>query len=156
VVVQPGVVLDELSAELAPLGRRLGPDPLGSDVGTVGGMVGLDAAGPGSLRYGTAGGHGERLPGGFRDGGTGGPGFERWPGFDEEPTDFKGVVVRKLGALVRKNMDLLVRRAPRSPRNRAGYALARAASGMGIHLPRLVVGSEGTLALVTEVTLRTV
>ncbi|GAC1463934.1 MAG: FAD-binding and (Fe-S)-binding domain-containing protein [Isosphaeraceae bacterium] len=156
VVVQPGVVLDVLNAQLAPLGRRIGPDPVGSEVATVGGMVGLDAAGPCSLRYGTTGDHVERMRVVFAGGETAELGRELWPVFDDEPTDFKGTVVRKLGALVRRNMDLLVRKAPRSPRNRAGYALARAATGVGIHLARLLVGAEGTLALVTEVSLRTV
>ncbi len=156
VVVQPGVVLDVLNAQLAPLGRRIGPDPLGSSVRTIGGMVGVDAAGPCSLRYGTTGDHVERVRVVFSGGETAELGSELWPGFDDEPTDFKGVIIRKLGALVRRNMNLLVRQAPQSPRNRAGYALGRAASGVGIHLPRLITGSEGTLALVTEVTLRTV
>ncbi len=156
VVVQPGVVLDVLNAQLAPLGRRVGPDPAGSRVGTIGGMVGLDAAGPCSLRYGTTGDHVDRLRVVFSGGETADLGRESWPGFDDEPVDFKGVIVRKLGALVRRSMNLLVRKAPLAPRDRAGYALGKAASSVGIHLPRLVVGSEGTLALVTEVTLRTV
>jgi len=156
VTVQPGVVLDVLNAELAPMGRRIGPDPARSAVCTVGGMVGVDAAGPCSLRYGTTGDHVERLRVVFAGGETAELGRELWPGFDQEPIDFKGVVVRKLGALVRRNMDLLVRGAPRSPRNRAGYALGRAATGQSVHLPRLIVGSEGTLAVVTEITLRTV
>ena len=37
VVVEPGVVLDVLNAQLAPLGRRLEPIPVDSDVTTVGG-----------------------------------------------------------------------------------------------------------------------
>lgn len=156
VVVQPGLVLDELNACLAPIGRRIGPDPPGSSVGTIGGMVGLDAAGPRSLRYGSTGDHVERLGVVFANGETGSLGFETWPAFDSEPEDFQGVVVRKLGALVRRNLDLLVRHSPRSTRGSAGYALGRAASGLGVHLPRLIVGSEGTLALVHEITLRTV
>ena len=156
VVVQPGVVLDELNARLAPLGRKVGPDPIGSEVATVGGMVGLDAAGPCALRYGTTGDHLDRLRVVFASGETADLGRELWPAFDDEPTDLKGLIVRKLGALVRRNMDLLVHRTALSHQSRTGYALARAASGLGIHLPRLIAGSEGTLALVTEVTLRTV
>lgn len=156
VVVQPGVMLDALNTQLAPFGRRVGPDPAGSAVGTIGGMVSLDAGGPCSLRYGTLGDHVERLRVVFANGERADLGRELWPGFDDEPTDFKGAIVRKLGALVRRNMDLLTRKATHGPRDRAGYALARAATGIGVHLPRLIVGSEGTLALVTEVTLRTV
>ena len=156
VVVQPGVVLDELNARLALYGRKLGPDPIGSDVATIGGMIGLDAAGPCALRYGTTGDHLDRVRVVFASGETADLGREIWPAFDDEPADLKGLIVRKLGALVRRNMDLLVHRSPLPHRNRTGYALARAASGLGIHLPRLIAGSEGTLALVIEATLRTV
>ena len=156
VVVQPGVVLDTLNAQLAPLGRRLGPDPRGSDYGTIGGMIGRDAAGPRSLKHGTTGDHVERLKVVFAHGEVAELGPEPWPGFDDEPADFKGSIVRKLGAVVRRNGDLIARRAPKAPSNRAGYALGRAANPSGIDLARLVVGSEGTLALVIEATLRTV
>jgi FAD/FMN-containing dehydrogenase/Fe-S oxidoreductase len=153
VTVQPGATLDELNARLAPLGRRVGPDPWRSDVTTIGGMVGRDAAGPCALRYGATADHLERLSVVFAGGETAELGRELWPGFDDDPADLKGLIVRKLGTLVRRNLDLLVQRAPR---NRAGYALARAASGAGVHLPRLIAGSLGTLAIVTEVTIRTV
>ena len=156
VVVQPGVVLDDLNARLARSGRRIGPDPLGSNVRTVGGMVAVDAAGPSSLRYGTTGDHVDRLRVVYASGEAAELGHSQWPAFDDEPRDFTGVVVRKLGALVRRNLDILVKKAPRASRNRAGYALAKAATGQGIHLPRLIAGSEGTLAVVTEITLRTV
>ena len=46
--------------------------------------------------------------------------------------------------------------ASEAPRDRAGYALARSANESGIHLGRLVAGSEGTLGLVTQAMLRTV
>lgn len=155
VVVQPGVVLDELNQQLAPFGRRIGPDPNGA-TRTIGGMVALDASGPCALRYGTTRDHIERLRVVFANGDVADIGQEAWPGFDDEPEDFKGLVVRKLGGLVRRNLDLLVRKSPHAPRGRVGYALAQAASGVGIHLPRLLAGSEGTLALTTELTLRTV
>ncbi len=41
-------------------------------------------------------------------------------------------------------------------RNRAGYGLLRSAGESGIHLGRLVAGSEGTLAIVLQAVLRTV
>jgi FAD/FMN-containing dehydrogenase/Fe-S oxidoreductase len=156
VVVQPGVVLDVLNAQLAPLGRRLGPDPEGSEVCTIGGMIGVDAAGPRGLRYGTMSDHivGLRLM--FANGEINEVAVEPWLGFDDEPHEFTDVIVKKLGALVRRSGETIARKAPRSLRNRAGYALKRAANSEGIHLGRLLAGSEGTLALVTEATLRTV
>ncbi len=156
VVVQPGVVLDVLNARLAPLGRKIGPDPSHSESRTIGGMVGLDAAGIRSLRYGTTADHVRRLSVVFANGEAADVGFEPWPAPDDEPNGFKEVVVRKLGTIYRRQVDLLARRRPKSRRNRAGYALGDAASAVGIDLARLLVGSEGTLALVTEIELRTV
>lgn len=156
VVVQAGVVLDVLNAQLAPLGRRLGPDPVGSEACTIGGMIGTDASGPRSLRYGGTGDHVEELRVVFANGEVAELGRAPWPSFDDEPEDFKGVVVRKLGALVRRSGETAARKASRAPRNSAGYALKPASSSADIDLARLLVGSEGTLAVVTEATLRTV
>ncbi|MBV8317601.1 MAG: FAD-binding protein [Planctomycetaceae bacterium] len=156
VIVQPGVVLDVVNARLAPLGRRLAADAGGSEVCTIGGMIGLDASGMRSLRRGTTGDHVERLRVVFANGEGAELGCEPWPTYDDEPVDFKGVVVRKLGALVRRSGEALARKASGTPKNRAGYALNRATVPGGIHLARLIAGSEGTLVLVTEATLRTV
>jgi FAD/FMN-containing dehydrogenase/Fe-S oxidoreductase len=156
VVVQPGVVLDVLNARLAPLGRKVGPDPSHSESRTIGGMVGLDAAGIRSLKYGTTADHVQSLSVIFANGEGADVGSEPWPLPDDEPTTFKDLVIRKLGTIYRRQVDLLARRRPKARRNRAGYALGDAASPVGVNLARLLVGSEGTLALMTEITLKTV
>jgi FAD/FMN-containing dehydrogenase/Fe-S oxidoreductase len=156
VVVEPGTVLDVLNAQLAPRGRRLGPDPGGSEACTIGGMIGGNASGLRSIRYGPMADHVERLEIVFANGETATVGEEPWPSLDGEPSDFKGAVTRRVAMHLQWHADLIARCMPRSPRNRAGYALGSIATSRGIHMGRLIVGSEGTLALVTEATLKTV
>jgi FAD/FMN-containing dehydrogenase/Fe-S oxidoreductase len=150
------VVLDVLNAHLAPLGRRVGPDPSGPEARTVGGMIGADAAGARSLRYGTTADAVEALEVVFANGESARLAREPWPDFESEPEDFRGKVARKVGMILRHHADLIARGGPKSPRDRAGYALKAAGGPDSIDLARLVVGSEGTLALVTEATLKTV
>src|SRR5260370_23831057 len=50
--VEPGVVLDQLNAELAPLGLQFGPDVATSSRANIGGMIGNNSAGSRSVRQG--------------------------------------------------------------------------------------------------------
>jgi FAD/FMN-containing dehydrogenase/Fe-S oxidoreductase len=157
VVVQPGVVVDSVNAQLAPWGRRLGPDPSGSEACTIGGMIAGNSAGSRSLRYGTTADCVEELEVIWANAERAEVGLEPWPSFDDEPPgDFKGSVTRKVAALLSRHADLIARQTPRAPRNRAGYALQSLRHDNRLDLARLIVGSEGTLALVTQARLRTV
>jgi len=155
VVVEPGVVLDALNSELLPLGRRLEPVPRNSDVATVGGLIAVDAAGPRSMRHGSIGDQVGWVRAVFARGEVEELGFEPWRDFEAEQTGLKDVIVRKLHALYRRNAPRLAQARHGCLRNRAGYALARAASDLGVHLGRLVAGSEGTLAIISQAELRT-
>src|SRR5262249_38526810 len=50
--VEPGVVLDELNAHLAPLGLRFAPDISTASRATVGGMMANNSSGARSVLYG--------------------------------------------------------------------------------------------------------
>ena len=156
VVVEPGVVLETLNAELAPLGRRLEPVPVNAGIGTVGGMISVDAAGARSLRFGSMGDQVEQLRVVMAQGEIADLGFRPWLAYDEEPASFTDVIVRKLQNVYRQSRKRLERLMPPMPRNRAGYLLGRASSDEGVNLARLVSGSEGTLALILQAVLRTV
>ena len=155
VVAEAGVVVDALNARLEPLGRRLEPTPHRPEAATLGGLIGVDAAGERSFRHGPISRHVERLRVVFAQGETADLGFEPWPSFDDEPTDFKSLVVHRLRAIHRRNRARLEPLAASALRNRAGYALAAAATDEGIDLARLACGSEGTLALTLRAKLRT-
>src|SRR6202166_4861482 len=50
--VEPGIVLDELNAQMAPLGLRFAPDISTANRATIGGMVGHQSCGARSVLYG--------------------------------------------------------------------------------------------------------
>ncbi|MCS7161508.1 MAG: FAD-linked oxidase C-terminal domain-containing protein, partial [Gemmatales bacterium] len=74
----------------------------------------------------------------------------------EEGLSRKRALLRELVPLVRNHEELLQTCLPRTRFNRCGYALAELLCPEGVDLAGLVVGSEGTLALITEATLTTV
>lgn len=51
-VVEPGVIVDDLQAALAPLGYFYAPDPASSSVCTLGGNLGQNASGARGMKYG--------------------------------------------------------------------------------------------------------
>ena len=57
VVVQPGVVLDDLNDALRSKGCYFAPDPSNAAVTTIGGMLGVDAAGSHAVRVGSTRNH---------------------------------------------------------------------------------------------------
>ncbi|WP_043618846.1 FAD-binding and (Fe-S)-binding domain-containing protein [Nonomuraea candida] len=131
--VQPGVVQDQLNRAARRHGLMFGPDTSTSDRATIGGMIGNNSAGSHSVRYGSTIDHVQALRVVLADATT-----------PDLATDAR---LKAAVAGVLDGLDLSG--FPRFWRHSGGFRLDAAAGG---DLTKLIAGSEGTLAVVTEAT----
>ena len=167
--VEPGVVLDELNAALRPHGLFFAPTVSPSNRATIGGMIGTDAAGKGSRIYGKTSQHVLALEAAFVGGArwTSEPlSRERWEAAERTP-GLVGRAHQVVRRVVTRQREEIRRVFPRMSRFMTGYNLAMVegggqGGGQGgredapetLSLIPLLAGSEGTLGVVVEATLR--
>src|SRR6266540_1186905 len=125
----------EVNAAARDFGLRLPPDPSSGAFATSGGMASTNAAGPRSLRYGSV----RRWIEALEIVGT--DGASRWVK--------RGAGSGERFALGQDERRLIAARFPKTRKNSSGYALdAFAESGDELDL---LIGSEGTLAFITQI-----
>jgi FAD/FMN-containing dehydrogenase/Fe-S oxidoreductase len=150
-VVEPGAILDDITAAAAGHGLRFGPDPSTHARASIGGSIGNNACGSRALRYGRTADNvvsldvltasGERLAARRfgRDGLA-----AAWPA---------GVA---LDALVAAHLSMIRTEFGRFTRQVSGYSLEHLLPENGADLAKFLVGTEGTLGLVAGATVRLV
>jgi FAD/FMN-containing dehydrogenase/Fe-S oxidoreductase len=174
--VQPGVVLDQLNAEAAPLGLQFGPDVATSSRANIGGMLGNNSAGARSIWQGKAVDSVLTLDMVLADGSlaTFGPRTPAEWALDQSRNDLAGRAAQEVARIVAENRQEITARFPAILRRVSGYNLdefvpecqhrvqtprliaaarEREASmfpGAQWNLAKLIVGAEGTLGTITE------
>ena len=146
-VVEPGAILDDITAAAAGHGLRFGPDPSTHSRASIGGAIGNNACGSRALRYGRTADNvvsldlltaaGERLT-------------ARRMGRDGLAA--AGPVGAALDALVGAHLGLIRTEFGRFTRQVSGYSLEHLLPENGADLAKFLAGTEGTLAMVTGAT----
>lgn len=153
VAVEPGLVLEHLNARLRADGLFFPVEPSTASRCTLGGMAGNNSCGARSIAYGkmvdnvlalrALSGDGEAFR--FGERGNAGPGVEGSAGMRE--------VAEQMLALAERERAEIERVFPKVQRRVGGYNLDALLPARP-NLSHLLVGSEGTLAVTTELTLR--
>jgi FAD/FMN-containing dehydrogenase/Fe-S oxidoreductase len=171
--VQPGVVQDELNAQVRPLGLLFGPDTSTSNRATVGGMLGNNSGGSHSIAYGLTVDHVLEMTVLLADGSRAVFGEVTPAGFEAKgrlPT-LEGEIYREVARIRDAYAADIRTRYPTQWRRVAGYNLnellgvsvrPHSLAGGGNSAPRpfsmarLITGSEGTFVTVLEAKMRLV
>ena len=164
--VQPGVIRDELNAFLRPHGLWFGPNTSTANRCMLGGMVGNNSSGTTSIRYGVTRDYVQELQAVLSDGSLATFGALDAAAFAEKQQQpgREGELYRQIAAaLAPAEVQARIRREFPKPdihRRNTGYAIDRLLdqlpfqpAGAPFNFCGLLAGSEGTLAITTEIEL---
>jgi glycolate dehydrogenase FAD-linked subunit len=149
-VCKPGIVKSELNQVVAAGGRWMPVDPSSYASCTVGGMVANNASGIRTLKYGSTIDYVEELRAVFP--GTGATPLKPLTIEDALSGDPR---TRKVASLLVENQRVISEEKRKVTKNSSGYRLERVVHDGIVDIPKLFAGSEGTLGILTEVTLGT-
>ncbi len=154
-IVEPGLYYRDFERELDARGLLYPAYPASKDLCAIGGMVNNNSGGERTLKYGKTEKYVQEVSVVLSDGKehTLRPlsGKELESKLKEE--GFEGDLYRNIYALLDGNYDLIQKAKPKVSKNSAGYALWNAWDGKTLDLTQLIVGSQGTLGIMTSVKL---
>lgn len=164
---EPGTMWRVVERKLKEQDLYLPPYPASKDICSVGGSISNNAAGPDSLRHGHCADWVQSLDVVFHDGHT----------YTIKPLTYREFkllikqdheharIAKEIFDLISKNEKEIKKNKPHSAKNSAGYPLwsvlpegvSKFKKGVGtFDLTRLVSGSQGTIGIITNITLRAI
>lgn len=160
-IVEPGVVQSQLQQAVAEYGLRFGPDPSTSSRCTIGGMIGNNACGPHATAYGRTSdnvlelrlidGLGREIIAGQPPQKAGSASLQDSSSCSEQIKQIPG-----LKSLVAANLATIRTEFGRFGRQVSGYSLEHLLPENGCALAPFLTGTEGTLGVLTQATVRLV
>ena len=156
--VQPGIVLDELNHRIKDSGLFFTPDPATASRSNVGGAIGNNSCGSHSVLYGKTVDHVIELETVLSNGDLAYLGPLATNALQSKllGTDLEAQIYRQITDVVQRESKEIESRYPKIQRRVGGYNLDTLSNQVPFNLSSLIVGSEGTLAAVTEAKLNLV
>ena len=150
--VQPGIVLEHLNKHLAPFNLQYAPDPTTANRACVGGGIGNNTCGAHSVIYGKTLDHVKEVDVILSDGSPAhfGPLDSHELEAKLSGSGLESEIYRGVRNIARDHLEEIDARYPKIMRRVSGYNLDEFTTDSGFNLARMVVGSEGTLCVVTE------
>jgi FAD/FMN-containing dehydrogenase len=146
----PSRVKAELNRELDGHGVWVPPDPSSYETCTVGGMVSNNSSGTRTFKYGSTVDYVTELRVALPE-----EGMKVVRAMPLEEALHSDATTRRVASLIVENQRLIEAERPKVTKNSCGYRLEKVVHDGVFDLPKLFVGSEGTLGVVTEITFAT-
>lgn len=155
-IVQPGMFYRDFEAETLKQGLLLPTYPASREICTVGGMVADNAGGELELTYGPINKYLKSMKVVLADGNEYAFQALTKAQLDKKiaQKNFEGKIYSEIYDLIVENEELVKNAKPQTSKNSTGYDLWEVWDGGNFDLSKLIIGSQGTLGIITEAEFR--